>query len=94
MLETETSAATSAVESVPGFPLGHPVALEVVKAFVALNTGYAPGEALKKAIMAHARKRLGEEFGVDVPEADAPKRGTLDACVSYLEQALRQRTQA
>ncbi|TAK71505.1 MAG: acetate--CoA ligase [Betaproteobacteria bacterium] len=36
-----------------------PVALEVVKAFVALKTGYAPGDALKKDIMAHARKRLG-----------------------------------
>jgi len=36
-----------------------PVALEVVKAFVALKAGYAPSEALKKDIMAHARKRLG-----------------------------------
>ncbi|MDP1906882.1 MAG: phosphopantetheine-binding protein [Hyphomicrobium sp.] len=37
---------------------------------------------------------LHEEFGVDVPEADAPKLGSIDACVSYQEQALRQRTQA
>ena len=37
---------------------------------------------------------LHEEFGVDVPEADAPKLGTIDACVDYLAQALRQRTQA
>ena len=36
-----------------------PVALEVVKAFVALKSGYAPSDALKKDIMAHARKRLG-----------------------------------
>ena len=36
-----------------------PVALEVVKAFVALKTGYEPSDALKKDIMAHARKRLG-----------------------------------
>ena len=36
-----------------------PVALEVVKAFVALKSGYAPIDALKKDIMAHARKRLG-----------------------------------
>jgi len=36
-----------------------PVALELVKAFVALKSGYAPSEALKKDIMAHARKRLG-----------------------------------
>jgi len=37
---------------------------------------------------------LHEEFGVDVPEADAPKLGSIDACVDYLAQALRQRTQA
>jgi acyl carrier protein len=37
---------------------------------------------------------LHEEFGVDVPEADAPKLGTIDACVDYLAQALRQRAQA
>jgi acyl carrier protein len=36
---------------------------------------------------------LHQEFGVDVPEADAPKLGSIDACVGYLEQALRQRTQ-
>jgi acyl carrier protein len=37
---------------------------------------------------------LHQEFGVDVPEADAPKLGSIDACVGYLEQALRQRAQA
>lgn len=37
---------------------------------------------------------LHEEFGVDVPEADAPKLGSIDACVDYLAQALRQRIQA
>jgi acyl carrier protein len=37
---------------------------------------------------------LHEEFGVDVPEADAGKLGTVDACVDYLALALRQRTQA
>jgi acetyl-CoA synthetase len=36
-----------------------PVALEVVKAFVALKSGYTPSDALRKDIMAHARKRLG-----------------------------------
>ena len=36
-----------------------PVALEVIKAFVALKAGYAPSEALRKDILAHARKRLG-----------------------------------
>jgi len=36
---------------------------------------------------------LHQEFGVDVPESDAGKLGTIDACVDYLEQALRQRTQ-
>jgi acetyl-CoA synthetase len=36
-----------------------PVALEVVKAFVALKQGYAPSEALTRELLAHARKRLG-----------------------------------
>ncbi|HUW53708.1 MAG TPA: hypothetical protein VMV99_09875 [Rhodanobacter sp.] len=36
-----------------------PIALEVVKAFVALRPGYAPSDALQKELMAHARKRLG-----------------------------------
>jgi len=37
---------------------------------------------------------LHEEFGVDVPEVDAPKLGSIDACVDYLAQALRQQAQA
>ncbi len=36
-----------------------PVALEVVKAFVSLKAGQLASDALKKDIMAHARKRLG-----------------------------------
>ncbi len=37
---------------------------------------------------------LNQEFKVDVPESDAGKLGSIDACVEYLAQALRQRTQA
>ena len=36
-----------------------PVAFEVVKAFVALNAGYVPSEALRRELLAHARSRLG-----------------------------------
>ena len=36
---------------------------------------------------------LHQEFGVDVPESDAGKLGTIDACVDYLTQALQQHTQ-
>jgi acetyl-CoA synthetase len=36
-----------------------PVALEVVKAFVSLKTGFAPSEELRLEVMGHARKRLG-----------------------------------
>jgi acetyl-CoA synthetase len=36
-----------------------PVAYEIVKAFVSLKAGYAGGEALRKELLAHARKRLG-----------------------------------
>ena len=46
-----------------------PVALEVVKAFVALRAGYEPSDALKKDIMAHARKRLGVFFGASGEQA-------------------------
>ncbi len=33
---------------------------------------------------------LHQEFAVDVPEADAPKLGSIDACVAYVAAALRQ----
>jgi acetyl-CoA synthetase len=36
-----------------------PVALEIVKAFVALKPGFEAGEALRRDIAGHARKRLG-----------------------------------
>jgi acetyl-CoA synthetase len=36
-----------------------PVALEMIKAFVTLKSGYAASEKLKRDILAHARKRLG-----------------------------------
>jgi acetyl-CoA synthetase len=36
-----------------------PVAGEVVKAFVTLRAGFAPSEALRRDILAHARTRLG-----------------------------------
>jgi len=36
-----------------------PVVGEVVKAFVSLKAGFAPGEALRMEILGHARKRLG-----------------------------------
>jgi acetyl-CoA synthetase len=36
-----------------------PVAGEIVKAFVALKTGFGGDEAMRKALLAHARKRLG-----------------------------------
>ncbi len=37
---------------------------------------------------------LHQEFAVDVPEADAPKLGSVDACVAYVAAALRQAAQA
>jgi acetyl-CoA synthetase len=36
-----------------------PVAGEIVKAFLCLKPGHLPGESLRRAIMAHARARLG-----------------------------------
>jgi acetyl-CoA synthetase len=57
-----------------------PVAMEVVKAFVALNPGYEPGEALNRELMAHARRRLGPAvapreiaFADDLPKTRSGK---------------------
>jgi acetyl-CoA synthetase len=36
-----------------------PVAGDVVKAFVSLRAGFAPGEELRRELLAHARTRLG-----------------------------------
>jgi len=36
-----------------------PMAGEIVKAFVALNPGFSPSEALRRELLGHARKRLG-----------------------------------
>jgi acetyl-CoA synthetase len=36
-----------------------PVQLETVKAFVSLKPGHQPGEALRRELLGHARKRLG-----------------------------------
>ena len=36
-----------------------PMAGEIVKAFVALKPGHEPGEALRRDLLAHARRRLG-----------------------------------
>lgn len=57
-----------------------PIAMEVVKAFVALNHGYEADNALRKELMAHARKRLGPavapreiEFADDLPKTRSGK---------------------
>jgi acetyl-CoA synthetase len=57
-----------------------PVALEVVKAFVALHRGYEPSEELRKELLAHARKRLGPavapreiDFRDDLPKTRSGK---------------------
>jgi acetyl-CoA synthetase len=36
-----------------------PIAGEVIKAFVSLRDGFEPGEQLQRALLAHARRRLG-----------------------------------
>lgn len=57
-----------------------PIAMEVVKAFVALHNGYEPDEALRKELIAHARKKLGPavapreiEFADDLPKTRSGK---------------------
>jgi acetyl-CoA synthetase len=57
-----------------------PIALEVVKAFVSLHQGRSWDEALKKELLAHARKRLGPavaprdiEWRQDLPKTRSGK---------------------
>ncbi len=57
-----------------------PVAFEIIKAFVTLKVGQAPSEALKRDILAHARKRLGAavapkelDFTSDLPKTRSGK---------------------
>ena len=53
---------------------------EVVKAFVALNPGYVAGEALRRELLGHARKRLGAavapkmiDFRINLPKTRSGK---------------------
>jgi len=57
-----------------------PLLMEVVKAFVALKSGFSPDEATRKEIMALARRRLGPavapreiEFVADLPKTKSGK---------------------
>ena len=57
-----------------------PVAMEVVKAFVALKPGYAANEALRRELLGHARQHLGAavapreiEFSADLPKTRSGK---------------------
>jgi acetyl-CoA synthetase len=57
-----------------------PIAGEVVKAFVTLRTGFAPDEAVRREILAHARARLGPavapraiEFSAGLPRTRSGK---------------------
>jgi acetyl-CoA synthetase len=57
-----------------------PVAGEVIKAFVGLKQGFEPDEALRRAILAHARQRLGAvvapkeiEFQAGLPKTRSGK---------------------
>jgi acetyl-CoA synthetase len=57
-----------------------PVIGEVVKAFIALRPGFEPGEALRRELLGHARKRLGAvvapkeiDFRVTLPKTRSGK---------------------
>jgi acetyl-CoA synthetase len=57
-----------------------PVAMQIIKAFVVLHDGYAPDEALRRDVLAFARKRLGAaiapkaiDFVASVPKTRSGK---------------------
>jgi acetyl-CoA synthetase len=57
-----------------------PVAMEIVKAFVALRPGFEPDEALRRDLLGHARRRLGAavapkeiEFRANLPKTRSGK---------------------
>ena len=57
-----------------------PTMMEVVKAFVALRTGFTPSEALHRELLAHARRKLGPavapreiEFSTGLPKTRSGK---------------------
>jgi acetyl-CoA synthetase len=57
-----------------------PVAMEIIKAFVSLKSGYEPSEALRMELLGHARKRLGAvvapkeiEFTANLPKTRSGK---------------------
>jgi acetyl-CoA synthetase len=69
-----------AVAEAAAIGIPDPVALEVVKAFVALKPGFQADEALRRELLAHARKRLGVavapreiEFCADLPKTRSGK---------------------
>jgi acetyl-CoA synthetase len=37
----------------------HPIAMQIIKAFVSLNKGFEPTDKLRRELLGHARKRLG-----------------------------------
>jgi acetyl-CoA synthetase len=69
-----------AIAEVAVIGIPDPVALQVVKAFVALKPDHEQSEALRRELMAHARKRLGPavapreiEFRDDLPKTRSGK---------------------
>lgn len=99
MPAAETGAATTAIEAIPGHPSGHAVAPNMGD-YAALRAGFSRDRARRDQFdidsmdFLNCLIALHHEFGVDVPEADAGKLSTVDACVAYPAQALRQRIQA
>lgn|GEM_PF-1686790 len=83
MHEEDSSAGERAVEFFAAYPAGHAVVPHLRDQLDIDSMDF-----LNFLIALH------QEFGVDVPESDAGKLGSIDACVGYLEQALRQRAQA
>jgi len=69
-----------------------PVRTEIVKAYVVLKEGYAPGEALARAIQAHVKTRLAaHEYPREIAFVDALPMTTTG---KIIRRALRERAAA
>ncbi len=99
MLEMQRNRETMAAEAIPGHPAAHFAAPNMGN-YAALRAGFSWDQARRDQIDIDSMDFLSflialhREFRIDIPESDAGKRGTIDACADYPAQTLRRRAKA